>query len=426
MISSLIVKGGGRVIQSEFEKIYQCYFQYVFLYLLKLCKNEHLAEELTSETFFKALKAIDKFQGESHINTWLTAIAKNTYFDYIKKNKDMINIQQVPIVKAKDGDIVKQMIKTETSLEIYEILHVLEEPYKEVFSLRVLGELSFKQIAKIWGRQKIGHVLRFIEPKEKLDCEWRKRMRISCEVIKDLLPLYVENMTSEDSATLVREHLSECIECVTYKQKLEQEIAQGMDNIDRGFLKFIQRDIKERKKNAVIFIALIIGFVMFITFAHLTQPVFLTKEQSGVAVDEAKGDKLYINFSEKVTSGKLTYQTGENGEKIVIVEAWSSVWDKVLGKTTPSLCVRGINKSEISIYYCSNMEEKNECNMMIIYGKDLYQSGGVAILPRLVLGAYFFLSIILTVILGLLWLCFRKIKRVMLFCYICFICHYHM
>jgi RNA polymerase sigma-70 factor (ECF subfamily) len=140
------------VTQSEFEKIYQRYFHYVYLYLLKLCNNEHLAEELTSVTFFKAMKAIDKFQGKCNINTWLVAIAKNSYYSHLRRNKEVIELDEIYEVRDDKADIENQMIQMESSMEIYKILHLLEEPYKEVFSLRVLGELSFKQIAEIYGK----------------------------------------------------------------------------------------------------------------------------------------------------------------------------------------------------------------------------------------------------------------------------------
>ncbi|HKM04543.1 MAG TPA: RNA polymerase sigma factor [Lachnospiraceae bacterium] len=138
--------------QSKFEKIYQVYFHYVYLYLLKLCNNEHLAEELTSETFFKAMKGIDKFQGDCDIKTWLVTIAKNTYYSHLKRKKSVVELDQTFEVRDDKVDIENQMIKMETSLEIYKTLHLLEDPYKEVFSLRVLGDLSFKQIAEIYGK----------------------------------------------------------------------------------------------------------------------------------------------------------------------------------------------------------------------------------------------------------------------------------
>ena len=73
----LIVEGGDKV--SGFEEIYQRYFKDVFLFLKGLTKNEHLVEELTEETFFKALEAVDSFQGECDIRVWLCQIVKNLY-----------------------------------------------------------------------------------------------------------------------------------------------------------------------------------------------------------------------------------------------------------------------------------------------------------------------------------------------------------
>ena len=138
--------------QSEFEKIYQVYFQNVYLYLLKLCNNEDLAQELTSETFFKALKGIDKFQGSCDIKTWLLTIAKNSYYSYLKRNKSVVELEQIFELRDDAVDIENQIIEMESSLEIVKILHLMEEPYREVFSLRVLGELSFKQIAELYGK----------------------------------------------------------------------------------------------------------------------------------------------------------------------------------------------------------------------------------------------------------------------------------
>ena len=76
-----------------FEKIYEMYFKDVYLYILRLSGNEHIAEEITSETFFKALQSIDKFKGECDIRVWLCQIAKNSYYTYLNKNKKYITIE---------------------------------------------------------------------------------------------------------------------------------------------------------------------------------------------------------------------------------------------------------------------------------------------------------------------------------------------
>lgn len=140
------------MIQSEFELIYRSYFQNVYKYLLKLSKDEKLAEELTSETFFKALKAIDHFQGKSSISTWLITIARNSYFNYLKSNRDFTDIDEVTEISDDKVDIEAQFIENETSTKIYSIICILDEPYKEIFKLRVFEELSFKQIGEMYGK----------------------------------------------------------------------------------------------------------------------------------------------------------------------------------------------------------------------------------------------------------------------------------
>ena len=70
----------------DFEEIYQEYFKEVYLYILSLSHDERIAEEITQEAFFKALKAIKKFDGSKDIRAWLFTIAKNTYFSHYKRN----------------------------------------------------------------------------------------------------------------------------------------------------------------------------------------------------------------------------------------------------------------------------------------------------------------------------------------------------
>ena len=69
------------------QEVYERYFTSVYRYLLSLSHDTHLAEELTQETFFKALKKAEQFRGECDLRVWLCQISKNTYYDYLKKNK---------------------------------------------------------------------------------------------------------------------------------------------------------------------------------------------------------------------------------------------------------------------------------------------------------------------------------------------------
>ena len=133
----------------EFQQVYELYFKDVYKYVLALCRDEHMAEEVTQETFFKALKSIDSFRGQCKLYVWLCQIAKNTYYSMAAKNKTS-RIEELP---ENAGDALESALLTkESAFEIHRILHDLEEPYKEVFSLRVFGELSFRQIGQLFGK----------------------------------------------------------------------------------------------------------------------------------------------------------------------------------------------------------------------------------------------------------------------------------
>lgn len=142
------MKGGRNV--TEFESIYNQYFRDVYSFILSLSRNEKIAEEITQETFFKALKSIDKFNGNCKINVWLCQIAKNTYFTYLDKQK-RFDSDDIP-EQISENSVEAMLLKKEESFRLHKVVHRLEEPYKEVFTLRVFGELSFKQISELFER----------------------------------------------------------------------------------------------------------------------------------------------------------------------------------------------------------------------------------------------------------------------------------
>lgn len=134
----------------DFDKIYGDYFKEVYKFVLTFCQNVSLAKEITQETFFKALKNISKFDGKCKIQTWLCKIAKNTCFDYLKKNnlKEDILLEIIP----SEENIEKEFLEKETAYSVHKVLHNLKEPYKEVFWLRTFGELSFLQIGELFEK----------------------------------------------------------------------------------------------------------------------------------------------------------------------------------------------------------------------------------------------------------------------------------
>ena len=134
----------------KFEEVYSKYYNSVYRYLITITKDINMAEEITQETFYKALKNIDKFNPDLKMLTWLCEIAKNTYYSYCKKHKKICELDKNML--DDEETIIEKVIDSEQNLEILKILHSLEEPYKEVFTLRIYGELSFKQIGEIFDK----------------------------------------------------------------------------------------------------------------------------------------------------------------------------------------------------------------------------------------------------------------------------------
>ena len=134
---------------TEFERIYKEHFNTVYKFLMRLCRSAPLAEELAQETFFRALHAIGKFDGRCRVDVWLCQIAKNAYYSHMRKQKDKKHV----LPETDSGLRVEDAIlDSDQAMNIHARLHELNEPYKEVFMLRVFGELDYAQIAKLFGK----------------------------------------------------------------------------------------------------------------------------------------------------------------------------------------------------------------------------------------------------------------------------------
>lgn len=135
---------------TEFAHIYEKNYPIVYKYVLSLCRNAPLAEEITQEAFVKALEHMDQFDGKCQLYVWLCQIAKNTYFTYQKKQKRFVS--EYPAPAWTDAGPEERFFDRDTANRIYTLLDQLPEPYKEVFSLRVFGDLSFSQIGAVFNK----------------------------------------------------------------------------------------------------------------------------------------------------------------------------------------------------------------------------------------------------------------------------------
>lgn len=139
---------------TEFEEIYRTYFNDVYLYIRRLSNNEHIAEEVTSETFFKAMRSIGGFRGDCDLRVWLCQIAKNCYYTYLNKARrtDSMELDALSALPDPSETAEELLIHNDAANRIRAALHHVPEPYKEVFMWRVFAELSFKQIGQIFGK----------------------------------------------------------------------------------------------------------------------------------------------------------------------------------------------------------------------------------------------------------------------------------
>ena len=136
---------------TEFVDIYETYFADVELYLRAICRDEALVEELTEQVFFRALKALPTFRGDCDIRTWLCAMARNAFVSHQRKEKPSQSIEELQIPDSRKT-VEEWIVDQEQAMAIHRILHDLPEPYKEVFSLRIFGQLSFGDIGSLFGR----------------------------------------------------------------------------------------------------------------------------------------------------------------------------------------------------------------------------------------------------------------------------------
>ena len=134
---------------TDLDEVYSKFSGTVTSYLLRLCSNQQLAEELTQETFYQAVRCIGRFDGKSSISTWLCSIARHLYYDYLLKQKPTVPVTDtIPSPE----DFTDRIENRDQAMHAHRVLHTLEEPFREVFTLRTFCDLSHSQIAELFGK----------------------------------------------------------------------------------------------------------------------------------------------------------------------------------------------------------------------------------------------------------------------------------
>lgn len=155
------------------EEIYKKHAKMVYRYLLSLTHNEELAEEITQETFYQAVRCAGRYDGSCKISTWLCSIARNSWLAWMKKNKEIVisddKIEADTMCSAED-----MVISDISKVELMRKLHQLKEPLREVIYLRLAGDLSFREIGDIMGMSENWARVNYFRGKEKLLKEVKK------------------------------------------------------------------------------------------------------------------------------------------------------------------------------------------------------------------------------------------------------------
>ena len=149
------------------DHIYREHAQTVYKFLLSQCRNADLAEELTQETFYQAVKSIDRYDGSCKISVWLCQIAKHLWYQYLEKNKKEVpvsELQELQTTYSTEDEVINQ----EKHLELLKQIHGLPDPAREVVYLRIFGNLSFREIGAVLGKTENWARVTFYRSKERI------------------------------------------------------------------------------------------------------------------------------------------------------------------------------------------------------------------------------------------------------------------
>lgn len=152
----------------RFEDVYEAYFRPVYRYALSLCRDTALAEEVAQRAFWSAYRHFDTFEGRSDISTWLCRVAKNELLQMQRKKKHLPLSEHEADLPSSDPPPEQLIGEKEQAAAIQQIVHDLEEPYKEVFLLRVYGEFEYSQIAALFGKSESWARVTYYRAKQKI------------------------------------------------------------------------------------------------------------------------------------------------------------------------------------------------------------------------------------------------------------------
>ena len=136
-------------MKKEMDEVYHEYAKGVYKYLLSLCHDGDTAEELTQETFYRAVKSIKNYDGSCKMFVWLCQIAKHVWYKELEKRKKHGYLIEEDF--ADGSSMEENAVLAEEKMKMFKALHELDERTRETVYLRLTGEFSFREIGEILG-----------------------------------------------------------------------------------------------------------------------------------------------------------------------------------------------------------------------------------------------------------------------------------
>lgn len=234
-------------------------------------------------------------------------------------------------------------------------------------------------------------------------------MKITCNIIKDLLPLYVEDMLSDDSVVMVEDHIKKCPACKSILAEMKEPYQVPVD-MDTAPLLSIKSKLKKKKLQLVTLSIIFLIIILTVTLAFLTAPAYIPYSQKIVRISELGDGALVLEFDDRISGYDIESHLAEDKTGYVYhISTWDSLWNRKIVKFSPkNLVLNPKGENVVSIYYI----QADGSDDILLYGKDLNPSGGIITLPRLVLSYYVLLALLVFAITSLMALIFRQNKKV--------------
>lgn len=237
-------------------------------------------------------------------------------------------------------------------------------------------------------------------------------MKVTCNVIKDVLPLYLENMLSDDSCIMVEEHIEQCQECKNYLNEMRTFNKMPVDRNTSPLLK-IKSKLRKKKIQTAIFSMMFSIMLFVITIAFLTAPEYIPYSERSVTINEIGNGSVLAQFEDTVYGYDINrYPTDDNTGYVYHITTWNSIWNRNIKKSNTNNTILNPNdENVVSVYYYHTDGSED----ILMYGKDINPNGGIVTLPRLFLSYYALIAIVFAATCGLIMLILYRNKKVLSF-----------